>query len=66
MRAIFLIFLKREIISFRVKRSVEGSGLSNQQLQCGISQILFEETNLWPDYEEFDGKISVFILPNVK
>ena len=60
MRAIFLIFFKREIISYKVKRSFEGSGLNNAQFQCGISQILFEETNLWPDYEEFDGKISIF------
>ena len=59
MRAIFLIFFKREIISYKVKRSFEGSGLNNAQFQCGISQILFEETNLWPDYEEFDGKISI-------
>ena len=59
MRAIFLIFLKREIISYKVKRSFEGSGLNNAQFQCGISEILFEETNLWPDYEEFDGKISI-------
>ena len=59
MRAIFLIFFKREIISYKVKRSFEGSGLNNAQFQCGISEILFEETNLWPDYEEFDGKISI-------
>ena len=59
MRAILLVFFNREIISYKVKRSFEGSGLKNQQLQCGISQILFEETNLWPDYEEFDGKISI-------
>ena len=65
MRAVFLVLLNREIISYKVKRSFGvydfWNNLNYKQFQCGISQKLTDDANWkrehnWVFYDEIDSR----------